>query len=112
MSTTITFDRESMARRYAHNHYDIDEAVSEIYHLPREARSNEIRFLEVNRLIPEMIDPRPIDFGMRRDGETFHTLAVLDVTPSQWVAIRRGEMSLPAGWSLDDCQLMPRDDDA
>ena len=109
MSTTTIFDRESLARRYAHNHYDIDEAVSEIYHLPKEARSNEIRFLEVNRLIPEMVAPRPINFGMRRDGEDFHTLAVLDVTPAQWDAIRRGEMPLPPGWSLEGCRLMPRD---
>ena len=54
---------------------------------------------EVNRSIPELSSPEPIDFGVGRHGPDAHTLIVLDVTPAQWEAIEQGSMPLPAGWS-------------
>ncbi len=96
------FDRDSLARWYAQRHLETDPGVERVYYLPTSAPPREIRFLEVNRLISETTPPEPIDFGVDIGGDNAHTLYVLDVTPSQWGAIQRREMSLPAGWILDE----------
>ena len=97
---TIAFDRDTLAAWYARRHMDIDEGVVKILHLPTNAGPREIRFLEVNQMIPETT-PEPIDFGVNIGGEDAHVLNVLDVTPSQWEGIREGTVLLPPDWSLD-----------
>jgi len=105
--TATVFDRDSLAEWYAQRHMDIDSGVVQILYLPTNAPPREIRFLEVNRMISET-PPEPIDFGVDIGGADAHTLYVLDVTPAQWDAIQRGEMSLPDGWTLDGGQLLGR----
>lgn len=102
------FDRDSLARWYARRHLDIDDGVVRILYLPTNAPPREIRFLEVNRLISESTPLEPIDFGVDIDGDDAHTLYVLDVTPSQWVAIEKREMGLPEGWTLENSQELAR----
>ncbi len=80
-TTETIFDRDSLARRYAKRHMDIDDGVVQILYLPKDAPPREIRFLEVNRMISETTPPEPIDFGVDIGGEDGHTLYVLDVTP-------------------------------
>lgn len=109
MNATPAFPRDRWARHHAANHYQIDEALVDIYHLPAHASEREIRLLEVNRLIPEFIDLEPIDFGMDREGDAQHSIVILDVTPGQWERIQSRELALPQGWSLDDLQHMERD---
>lgn len=101
-TTATAFDRDSQALWYARRHLDTDTGVERIYYLPTNAPPREIRFLEVNRMISETTPPEPIDFGVDISSANAHTLYVLDVTPSQWEAIQRGEMGLPDGWVLDD----------
>jgi len=103
-STETAFDRDSLASLYAKRHLDTDSGVARIYYLPTNAPPREIRFLEVNRLISETTPLAPIDFGVGVNDAERHTLYVLDVTPSQWDAIQRQEISLPAGWTLDGKQ--------
>ena len=103
-TTETRFDRDEMARWYAGRHMNLDEGVVRILYLPEDAGLREIRFLEVNTLISEVADPEPIDFGVGIDGSDAHTLFVLDVTPSQWDAIRAGSLALPAGWTLENSQ--------
>jgi hypothetical protein len=43
----------------------------------------------------------PVDFGVDTGAESEHKLFVLDVTPSQWDAITRAKLALPAGWTLE-----------
>jgi hypothetical protein len=94
-------DREGMAKWYAQRHLKTDEAVLEIHYLPEDAPDGEIRFVEVNKLISESTPMEPIDFGVDQNGTGAHTLYVLDVTPSQWDAIRAGKLKLPPGWTLN-----------
>jgi hypothetical protein len=102
MSTTETaFDRDSFAEWYAHRHFQTDAGVQRIFYLPVNSPPREIRLLEVNGLIPEMNSLEPIDFGVDIGGQEGHTLFVLDVTPTQWEAIEKGELTLPPGWTLD-----------
>lgn len=108
-STTETkFDRDEIARGYARRHFETDAGVEEIYHLPKNAPPREIRFLEVNRLIAETTPLEPIDFGVAIGETVGHTLVVLDVTPGQWEAIRKGTISLPAGWTLENAETFAR----
>ena len=108
-ATALTvFDRDSFAAWYAQRHMDFDDGVLRIFDLPTNAGPREIRFLEVNRLIPEITNPEPIDFGVDIDSADAHTLYVLDVTPDQWGAIQTGAMPLPVGWSLDKSQELGR----
>jgi hypothetical protein len=103
-----TFDRHEMAKWYAGRHLGTDSGVEEIHFLPRESPPTEIRFVEINRLIPETTDLEPIDFGVDIGGSDAHTLLVLDVTPAQWEAIRAGRLPLPSGWTLDGSETLGR----
>jgi hypothetical protein len=107
-TTEIAFDRDGQARWYAKRHLETDSGVVEIHYLPTGAPPREIRFLEVNRLISGTTPLEPIDFGVDIGGAEGHTLNVLDVTPAQWDAVRKGELVLPAGWTLDNAQTLAR----
>lgn len=109
-TTAIATDRDGLARYYAARHMDFDEAVVRILHLPTNAHAREIRFLEVNRLISEMMPLEALDFGVAIDGDNRHRLCVLDVTPSQWDAIEAGILPLPSGWTLEGKQELGRRD--
>ena len=95
-------NRDEMAKWYANQHLKTDPGIQEVYYLPEKAPEREIRFLEINDLIADRAkDPlEPIDFGVEIGNATAHTLMVLDVTPSQWLKIKKKELQLPEGWSL------------
>jgi hypothetical protein len=107
---TVAFDRDSMAKWYAKQHLQTDPGLREIYYLTKGAPDREIRFVEINELIAQMNDDtlEPIDFGVDTGADSEHKLLVLDVTPGQWEAIRRGDLALPAGWTLDDGREFPK----
>ena len=105
--TGTGFNRDRLAKSYAQRHLKTDPGVVEIHYLPKDAPDREIRFLEVNTMIPET-PPEPIDFGVAIGGANAHTLYVLDVTPAQWETIQTKAMSLPTGWTLDGSQELGR----
>jgi len=107
ISTKARFDRDELALHYANLHFDVDEGVREIYHLPQGAPPREIRLLEVNSLVAEIQNPEPIDFGVHT-GPDRHVLIVLDVTPHQWELLEQGRKPMPAGWTLKGKKLLKR----
>lgn len=73
-------------------------------YLPEGAQPREIRFLEINKLIKDAsFDHQlvPIDFGADSGTESEHKLYVVDLTEDQWNKVRKGELALPTGWSLE-----------
>ena len=107
-TTETAFDRGGMARTYANNHRTFDPGVIDIYHLPTDAPTREVRLLEVNGLIPDTTNAlEALDFGVDIESENAHTLLVLDVSPSQWDAVREGRLALPKGWTLEGLEAMP-----
>lgn len=100
-TTEIAFDRDSWARVYAQRHLDLDSGIVQVRYLPTNAPPREIRLLEVNKLISDMVPLEPINFGVGMDEIDRHSLYILDVTPSQWEAILKKSVSLPDGWTLD-----------
>lgn len=110
MIDAVAFDRDLLAAWYAKRHMEIDPGVVEIHYLPANSPDREIRLLEVNRLIPELLDSglEPIDFGVDIGETGGHTLVVLDVTPHQWDEIESGRLSLPPGWQTVGRRTFPR----
>lgn len=104
------FDRDSMARWYAKRHLKTDPGILTVYYLPAGAPAQEIRLVEINEMIADRNEAplEPIDFGVDIGGVNGHTLMVLDVTPNQWEKIRRDELELPDGWSLNNAIAFPR----
>lgn len=98
-----TFNSEQLAREYASSHQEMDPGVRRVFHLRAGAPEREIRLLEINELLVdrEIDEVEPIEFGIDRGTDHFHTLIVVDVTPSQWDRIEKKKLKLPAGWSLD-----------
>jgi len=102
--TTTAFDRDSLAKWYAQQHLKTDPGLTRVCFLPTESPLNEIRFVEVNKLIASRMDDslEAVDFGVDVGADAPpYKLLVLDVTPEQWKRIKRGELQLPAGWTLD-----------
>ncbi len=96
------FNRNGMAKRYALRHLKTDPAIQEIYYLPTDAPTREIRFVEVNNAIMQRDadTTEPIDFGVDTGNPSEHKLMIVDVTPDQWERIKRKQLPLPKGWSL------------
>jgi succinyl-CoA synthetase beta subunit len=97
-------ERDMMARSYASRHLTTDPGTIVVYYLPKGASQREIRLLEVNELIVAR-DAAPLealDLGVDVDGDGKLKLLVLDVTPAQWEQIRKKELRLPKGWSMDE----------
>lgn len=108
MATTGGFDRDARAEGHARNHLKTVPGTIGVYYLPGGAPEREIRLLEVNDLIEERPGPlEPTGSGSNADGPDAHTLSILDVTPGQWDRIRRKELSLPPGWTLDGAVHYP-----
>ena len=95
-------DGNGLAEWHAREHLQTDPGIVSVHYLPKNSPDREIRLVEVNELIAERErDPvEPLDFGVDVGDANAHKLMVVDVTPSQWAAIQRGEIALPQGWSL------------
>lgn len=107
--SVVHSSKDETVRWYADRHLKTDPGIRAVYYLPAGAPEAEIRFVEINELMAvRESDPlEPIDFGVDIEGSE-HKLLVVDVTPTQWDRIRRGELSLPTGWSLDQALQFSR----
>jgi len=97
-------ERDRIAKSYANRHLKSDPGTVVVYYLPNGAPQREIRLLEVNELMIAR-DGAPLealDLGVNVGGAGKHSLLVVDVTPAQWERIRKKELPLPKGWSMDD----------
>ena len=104
-------DRDTVACWLARQHLAIDPGVAEICYL-RAAPANEIRFIEVNRLLP-IPDPVQgqfdfVDFALDIDRLDF-SLSVIDMTADQWQKVVRGMLNLPEGWTLEPHTVFRRE---
>jgi hypothetical protein len=103
-------NKEDFSRWIAQQHFDIDKGISRILYLPTGAPEKEVRLLEVNELasIPENAPLEAVDFRPDIDGIDY-SLFVVDVTPQQFERVKRGDIPLPKGWSLEKCVDLPRE---
>lgn len=100
--STIAFDRDAIAVWYATQHLKVDDGIEKVVYLPTNADDREIRFLEINKDMLDADDSlEPISFGVDMGSGQEHVLWVVDLTPEQFTRIQRGDLPLPAGWTLD-----------
>ncbi|MGA2065104.1 MAG: hypothetical protein ABSG86_09050 [Thermoguttaceae bacterium] len=101
-------DRDEVATWLAKKHLIADSSIREVWYLPKEAPSDEIRLLELNdRLAGDESKVEAIDFGLNVAGAHFRLL-VADVTSDQLQQIRQDPSRLPPGWSLDENRTWKR----
>jgi hypothetical protein len=101
---------EQFARWLAKRHLSSDMAIERVVYLPSGAPGDEIRLLEVNRLLnpPDPDTIEPLDFTP--DTDPPFKVFVADVTTDQWERIKRTpESILPSGWELEPNQVFTRD---
>ena len=101
-SPNPTATPEQFARWLADRHLSSDPAIEKVVYLPKGSPTDEIRLLEVNRLLnpPEPDSVEPLDFSPD-SGPAFKVL-VADVTGDQWERIQRMPKTLlPDGWILE-----------
>ncbi len=98
---------EEIVRRMAREHFEIEEDIERIIWF-KNGKKEEIRLLEVNRnSIPENLI---LTVYLKPTRE--HPLPALigDITPEEWEKVKRGLIPLPEGWSLDDAEILERDE--
>lgn len=102
---------EEFASWLARRHLSSDAVIERIIYLPVGAPENEIRLLEVNRLLnapPDSDVIEPLDFTPDVADLPFKVL-VADVTADQWERIRKGsDPILPPGWELEGNRIFSR----
>ncbi|HUO10240.1 MAG TPA: hypothetical protein VM008_18175 [Phycisphaerae bacterium] len=93
-------NKDEAARQLANAHYGLEDGIQEIY---RVAGANEndpnepIKLLEVNlRTIPSGI--MPVYFGP--GAAVPYSSIIIDLTPSEFEQVCKGQLSLPHGWKL------------
>jgi len=105
-------DPQATARQFAEwlarRHMSSDLAIERVIYLPAGAQDDEIRLLEVNRLLhhpdPDVIEP--LDFS---PDDLHFKVFVADVTSDQWDRIKREPNAvLPPGWRLDGNLIFTR----
>lgn len=90
-----TYDQA--VRTLARWHGDEDGNGLEVYSIP-DPVGQVIRLIEVSTEFPTA-DIRAFTFGSSADFP--FKSSVIQITPTQWERLLRGELSLPADWNLD-----------
>lgn len=107
-SEPISTARDDVAKWVAKKHFIADSGIREIWYLPQEAPSDEIRLLEVNdRFVVNDESVEAIDFNLNVKGAPFR-LRIADVSSDQLDQVRQDPARLPVGWLLDGGQVWRR----
>ncbi|MCI0695797.1 hypothetical protein L0337_27805 [candidate division KSB1 bacterium] len=98
---------EEIVRRMAREHFEIEEGIERIIWF-KNGKQNEIHVIEVNRnTIPE---GAILTFYLRPTQEIPVPIILGDITPEEWERVKRGSISLPEGWSLNDIEIFEREE--
>ncbi len=99
-------DKDEVAKKLAHKHYDIEPGITRIFKLRdkpefEELSSTPIKLLEVNvDTAPSGI--MPLYFGpVPSSGIPFPSV-IVEVTPEEFERIKVHELELPEGWTIDE----------
>jgi gamma-glutamyl phosphate reductase len=93
--------KDDVAQRLADAHYALEAGISDIYRVTapigEELPNEPIKLLEVNRQTVPM-GVVPVYFG---PGENVpYPSVIIDITPQEFAALNRRELSLPNGWRI------------
>ena len=100
--------RDEAVRELVEWHYEVDPNMTEVIRLfsPNEEYPREpIKFLEVSPDTPASGNVMTFTFGGTE--ESPYNMQIAVVTPKEMEQVRRGEMPLPKGWSLENSLVYP-----
>ena len=101
-------DPEAVAEWIAMQHFGTSPEITDIYYLPTYSPRNEIRLLEVSRLVGRSQDEvEAVDFGFDVQGLDYRLL-VADLSPREHGKLRSNEAPLPNGWVLNGARHWSR----
>jgi hypothetical protein len=101
--------KDEAARALADWHFGVEPDLLEVIRIvtDREDEPNEpIKLLEVNAATIATGSVEP--FAFAPSSSTPFGTVIAEVTPEEFERIRRDELKLPNGWSLDNAQSFPR----
>jgi hypothetical protein len=94
-----------LVRQLTRSHFDIEEGVERIIWV-KNGNPREVRLIEINRDVIPVGDFYAFSFA---PSQAFPLpIRIADVTPQEWEQIQRGEIKLPAEWSLEKTQVFER----
>jgi hypothetical protein len=102
----LVADKDEVAKKLAHKHYDIEPGITRIFKLrdrpELEVLSNTpIKLLEVNvDTAPSGI--MPLYFGPVPNSGIPYPSVIVEVTPEEFERIKVHELKLPDGWTIDE----------
>lgn len=97
-------DRDEVAKRLAHNHYEIEPGITRIFRLQDKPEfeglaSTPIKLLEINAdTAPSGI--MPLHFGPVPGRGIPYSSVIVEVTPDEFERIKLEELRLPEGWTI------------
>ena len=96
--------KDEQAERLAQRHYQIEEGITQIFHIKQHvdmevAQAEPVALLEVNaNTIPSGI--MPIQFGPNLSSGFKYPTVIVEVTPEEYEQITVGDLPLPTGWEI------------
>jgi len=98
---------EEMVRRLAREHFEVEEDIERIIWF-KDGEKKRIRLLEVNRnSIPEDLI---LTIYLKPTPERPLPAQMGDITPEEWEKVKMGIIPLPEGWSLDNAEVLEREE--
>ena len=93
-------ERDDVVSWLAVQHFAASPEITDIYYLRTDAPDDEIRLLEVNRLVGRRQEEvEAVDFGLNIEG-LHYRLLVADISPAEHERLTSGTLKLPGGWAL------------
>jgi len=99
-------DKDEVAKKLAHKHYDIEPGITRIFKLRDKPEfeslsSTPIKLLEINiDTAPSGI--MPLHFGPVPGSGIPYSSVIVEVTPDEFERIKLQELKLPDGWTIDE----------
>jgi hypothetical protein len=100
--------KEEAARDLVEWHYEVDPGMTQALRMftPNEDDPREpIKFLEVSPDTPASGSVMTFTFGPTKDFP--YSMTIATITPEEMEQVRRGEIVMPDGWSLDHSFAYP-----
>jgi hypothetical protein len=100
-------NRDEVAAWVARKHFVVDNKIREIWYLPANSSSDEIRLIESNDRFGGEWGFEPLDFDVEIN-ENHFKLVVCEVSGQDLELLRKDPSTLPAGWTLDQVKIWRR----
>ena len=100
-------DRDEVAAWIARKHFIADSKIREIWYLPANSPSGEIRLIEASDRFGGEWGFEPLDFDVEINGNRFRLL-VCETTGGEIESLKNDSSILPTGWMLDQAKIWRR----